>query len=156
MIVKNLSVTYMEYDPVEVRSGEIGSLIDLAGKAADQAYAPYSGFHVGVAIEMEDGRKFMAGNQENKAYPSGICAERAGIFFVQANHPDVAVRRLLILAKQNGSITDEPVYPCGACRQVMVEAQERQATPIEIWMAGKNRVLRVETADCLLPLKFQL
>jgi cytidine deaminase len=154
MELKNLTIRYHEYAPGEASPAEIGILLDLAGQAADLSYAPYSGFHVGMAVELADGRRFMAGNQENKAYPSGICAERTGIFFVQSNYPGSAIRRMLVMAKQNGRMTEEPVYPCGACRQVMVEAEERQSAPFEIWMAGANRILMVESASSLLPFKF--
>jgi cytidine deaminase len=111
---------------------------------------------VGVAIELENGMVFTSNNQENKAYPSGLCAERVGLFYVQANYPGTAITRMVLAAKQNGEMTGEPVYPCGACRQVMVESAERQNVPFEIWMAGKNRVLRIVNADYLLPLKFLL
>jgi cytidine deaminase len=128
----------------------------LAGEAADHAYAPFSGFHVGVAIELADGRIFTANNQENKAYPSGLCAERVGLFYVQSNYPDIPIRRMVLLGKHEDQLTDEPVFPCGACRQVMVESAERQPVPFEIWMAGSKRTLRVESPDHLLPLKFLL
>ncbi len=156
MIAKDLLIPYFEYDWAEFNDLPAAKLFPLAEKAADQAYAPYSGFHVGVAIELSDGTCYTASNQENKAYPSGTCAERAGIFYVQANHPDIAIRRIFLIARQNGEMTSEPVYPCGACRQVMVETQERQRVPIEVWMAGRNRIHRVDSCEYLLPLKFEL
>jgi cytidine deaminase len=154
MISKEIRIPYFEYSGTGQINEEIGNLISLAKEAAEKAYAPYSGFHVGVAIQLIDGRHFTASNQENKAYPSGLCAERVGIFFVQANYPDVPIKRMVLLALQNGQLTNEPAFPCGACRQVMVEAQERQPKPFEIWIAGKSRILRVDSAEDLLPLKF--
>jgi cytidine deaminase len=154
MIAKEIRIPYIEYMPGDPLIGETGNLIPLAKEAALKAYAPYSGYHVGVAIELEDGRQFTAGNQENKAYPSGLCAERVGIFSVQSNYPDVPIRRMVLLAMQEGKLTDEPPYPCGACRQVMVEAQERQEQPIELWIVSKSRILRIDSADYLMPLKF--
>lgn len=154
MTTKEIRIPYDEYDdPAQLDQG-IRGLIRQAGEAALRSYAPYSGFHVGVAIELADGQVFTAGNQENKAYPSGLCAERVGLFFVQAGYPDIPVRRMVLLAMQDHQITPEPAFPCGACRQVMVESAERQELPFEIWMAGANRVIRVDSPDHLLPLKF--
>ncbi|MFO7617340.1 MAG: cytidine deaminase, partial [Bacteroidales bacterium] len=110
----------------------------------------------GAAVQLADGRLFSAGNQENKAYPSGICAERAVLFYVQANHPNELISKMLLVAGHGPVLTDEPVYPCGACRQVLVEAEERQKSSIELWMTGKNRIHRVDSCSDLLPLKFIL
>ncbi len=156
MQTREIRTTYNEYLPEEIIDPRIAELLETAKLAADNAYAPFSNFHVGVAIELADGRIFTANNQENKAYPSGLCAERVGLFFVQANNPGVAIERMVLLAKNEHGLTDEPVYPCGACRQVMVESAERQENPFEIWMAGRNRVIRVDSPDYLLPLKFLL
>jgi cytidine deaminase len=153
---KEIRITYEEFERSEIDDKGIQELLTKAEKAADQAYAPFSGFHVGVAIELANGLIFSANNQENKAYPSGLCAERVGLFFVQANYPDTPIRRMMLVAKYNQEVTDEPVFPCGACRQVMVESAERQETPYELWMAGKNRILRIDSPDHLLPLKFLL
>jgi cytidine deaminase len=154
MIEKEICIPYSEYSAGEPLSEEIVNLITMAKEAATKAYAPYSGYHVGVAIELEDGSRFTASNQENKAYPSGLCAERVGIFFVQANHPDIPIRRMVLLAIQNGQLTHEPPYPCGACRQVMVEAEERQIKPIELWIISQSKILRIDSADYLMPHKF--
>lgn len=154
MIAREIRIPYVEYPAGDPLIEEIGNLIPLAEEAALKAYAPYSGYHVGVAIELEDGRFFSAGNQENKAYPSGLCAERVGIFFVQANYADVPIRRMVLLAMQGGQLTREPPYPCGACRQVMVEAQERQVKPIELWIVSQSIILRIDSADYLMPHKF--
>lgn len=156
MQTKEIRIPYDEYSGSETLDPGLSGLIDKAAESADKAYAPFSGFHVGAAIELIDGQVFAANNQENKAYPSGLCAERVGLFFVQANYPGIPIRRMVLLAKQEGRLTDEPVFPCGACRQVMVESTERQEDPFEIWMAGESRILRVDSADHLLPLKFLL
>ena len=153
---REILISYDEFDGSENPGPGISELINRADQAADKAYAPFSGFHVGVAIELADGLIFTANNQENKAYPSGLCAERVGLFFVQANYPDTPIRRMALLAKQDGRRTEEPVFPCGACRQVMVESAERQEVPFEIWIAGKNRILWMHSPDHLLPLKFLL
>lgn len=154
MISKEIRIPFTEYSTVEETGPAISSLIGLAYAAARDAYAPYSGYHVGASIELTDGQRFKANNQENKAYPSGLCAERTAIFYVQANHPEIPIARMVVLAMENGELADEPAFPCGSCRQVMVEAEERHNTPMEIWMVGKNRIVKVESADSLLPLKF--
>lgn len=156
MVSKEIRIPFEEYLPADELDPVVSDMIRQAGEAADNAYAPYSQFHVGVAIELADGRVFTANNQENKAYPSGLCAERVGLFYVQANYPHIPIRRMVLLARQEGRLTDEPAFPCGACRQVMVETGERQAEPYEIWMAGNNRTIRVGSPDHLLPLKFLL
>jgi cytidine deaminase len=156
MEAKEIRIPYEEYQNFEDTLPGIPGLIRQADQAADLAYAPFSNFHVGVAIELADGRVFTSNNQENKAYPSGMCAERVGLYYVQANYPETPIKRMVLLAKHENSLTEEPVFPCGACRQVMVESAERQKVPFEIWMAGKNRILRVSSPDHLLPLKFLL
>ena len=153
---RQIVISYDEFTGTDQLDSGIPELITQALTSADRAYAPFSGFHVGVAIELSDGQIFTSNNQENKAYPSGLCAERVGLFFVQANFPDTPIKRLVLVAKQHGELTDEPAFPCGACRQVMVESADRQELPFEIWMAGKNRILKVASADHLLPLKFIL
>ncbi len=150
---KEIRIPYDEYLSSEIPV-PIKKLLAMADQSAGKAYAPYSDFHVGVAIELANGQVFTANNQENKAYPSGLCAERVGLFFVQANYPDIPIKRMVLLARQGDSQTEEPVFPCGACRQVMVESAERQENPYEIWMAGSKKILRMDTPDYLLPLKF--
>jgi cytidine deaminase len=154
MVSKEIRIPITEYSSVSETGPSITPLIDLALAAAKDAYAPYSGYHVGASIELADGQIFRSSNQENKAYPSGLCAERTAIFYVQANHPATPIARLVVLAMEDGELTDEPAYPCGGCRQVMVEAEERHNTPMEVWMVGKNRIVKVESAASLLPLKF--
>jgi cytidine deaminase len=156
MLSKEIRVTYEEYSSRETLDPVVAGMIERAYKAADKAYAPYSGFHVGVALELANGEVFTAGNQENKAYPSGLCAERVALFYVQANYPDVAIQRMVLVSKTDQGPSEEPAFPCGACRQVMVESAERQGVPYEIWMAGRNRIIRVDSPEALLPLKFLL
>jgi cytidine deaminase len=153
---KEIRIAYEEYSRLEELEPGLSDLLVKAGRAAELAYAPFSGFHVGVAIELIDGQIFTANNQENKAYPSGLCAERVGLFYVQANHPEIPVKRMVIVARHDHQPTEEPVFPCGACRQVMVESAERQDNPFDIWMVGNKRILRVASPDHLLPLKFLL
>jgi len=130
----------------------------LIKKAKDQvlkAYAPYSGFHVGAAVELENGEIFAGSNQENSAYPSGLCAERVAMFFANAQYPDVAVKSLAIAAFTNGKFLEEPVTPCGSCRQVLLETEQRFEKEITILLYGTNHVFQIENVKQLLPLCFE-
>ena len=154
MAIKELRLRYEEFNSLNECPDEIQNLYKLALKAAKNAYAPYSEFQVGVAMKLADGSQYTASNQENKAYPSGLCAERAGLFYVQVLKPYVAILKMVLVAIEHGELVKEPAYPCGACRQVMVESEERGGQAIETWMIGQNRVHKTSTVQTLLPLKF--
>ena len=154
MSLKELRLSYEEFYSIKECPERIQHMFNMATEAAKKAYAPFSEFYVGVAIELADGDLYTASNQENKAYPSGICAERAGLFYVNGLKPDVAVITMVLVAIEKGKLVNEPAYPCGACRQVMVESEERGKHPIEIWMIGKNLIHKTSSAQTLLPLKF--
>lgn len=154
MAIKELRLIYEEFSSLAECPDLIESLFSTASEAAKKAYAPFSEFQVGVAIELEDGSIFTASNQENKAYPSGLCAERSGLFYVNGLKPDVAVIRMVLVAFENGELVKEPAYPCGACRQVMVESEERGGQDIEVWMIGQKRIHKTSSVQTLLPLKF--
>ena len=156
MVTRDLSYTYEEYTSLNQLSPKIRSLIEQACKYAKMAYAPYSEFRVGAVAELENGLTLSANNQENAAYPSGLCAERGVLFFANANYPEVAVTRLVIVAYDKDGMTRAPVYPCGACRQVMIESQDRFKKPMEVWMVGSESIQKVSSVDPLLPLKFSL
>ncbi len=129
-------------------------LIDKAREAAGNAYAPYSSFRVGAALLLEDGKVIQANNQENAAYPSGLCAERVAVFYANARYPETAIVALAIAALKKKNYTDDPIYPCGACRQVLVESENRFGKPLRILMAGNSRVDIVSSASDLLPKNF--
>ena len=130
-------------------------LILKAKEATDRAYAPYSQFKVGAAVLLANGEIITGNNQENAAYPSGLCAERVALFYAQARYPGIAIRCLVIAAV--GDIpTTTFITPCGACRQVMVECEKRGENPMRILLCSEKEVLEVDTAADLLPLKFEL
>lgn len=123
--------------------------------ARSNAYAPYSKFTVGCALLLENGIIIHGNNQENAAYPSGLCAERVAIFAAGANHPGVSVKKMAITAGPAGSNYAEPVPPCGACRQSIAEYELRQSSPIEIYFMGvTGKVARSKSLSDLLPLIF--
>ena len=118
-------------------------------------YAPYSHFHVGAAALLENDVIVTGTNQENVAYPSGLCAERTALFYANSQYPDVPVKALAIvgISEVNG-MNHTPLSPCGACRQVMLETENRFATPMRVLLCGKEEVYIVESAKDLLPFAF--
>lgn len=130
-------------------------LIESAKQATQQSYAPYSQFHVGAAVLLEDGTTLTGTNLENAAYPSGVCAERTALFYASSAHPDKAIVALAIAAYTKGEFTNNPISPCGACRQVMLEIEQRHACPIRILLYGTEAVYIIEGGVReLLPLTF--
>ena len=132
-------------------------LVKEAQKATSRSYAPYSHFHVGAAALLEDGNIVTGTNQENVAYPSGLCAERTTLFYANSQYPDQAVMALAIAARtENGELNKTPITPCGACRQVMVETEKRYGKPMRVLLCGSEEVYIAESAQSLLPLSFDL
>lgn len=130
-------------------------LVEKAKEQIAKAYAPYSGFHVGAAIELTNGEIFAGSNQENAAYPSGLCAERVAMFYANAQHPDTPVATLAIAAHTNGKFLESPITPCGACRQVLLETETRFEKDITILLYGSKEIYRIENVKQLLPLSFE-
>lgn len=154
MKATSLTITIEEYSYEEVPDKD-RQLIESATEAARNAYAPYSAFLVGAALRMDNGEIIAANNQENAAFPSGMCAERVAIYYANARYPENAVVSLAITALRNGKVLDDPVYPCGACRQVLLESEERSKKDIRIIMSGAKKVQIVPSASSLLPLHFK-
>jgi cytidine deaminase len=130
-------------------------LVEEAKKQVSNAYAPYSGFHVGAAVELANGEVFGGNNQENSAYPSGLCAERVAMFYANAQFPKVAVKSLAIAAYTNDDFLKLPVTPCGACRQVLLESETRFESDIEVILYGTDEVYVLNNVRQLLPLCFE-
>ena len=130
-------------------------LIDTARQATYRSYVPYSHFSVGAAARLVNSTVVSGSNQENAAYPSGICAERTTLFYANAQYPDQAVETLAIAARnERGEFLDKPISPCGACRQVMIEVERRFNRPMRILLYGKQGICEVKSATDLLPLSF--
>lgn len=128
-------------------------LIKQANACAENAYAPFSKFKVGAALRMSDDSVFVGSNQENVAYPSGLCAERVALFAASAQHPDLTIKTLAVVT-QSHEILEAPIPPCGACRQVMAEYEIKQKQPIRILLVGVKEVIELESTLDLLPLVF--
>ena len=129
-------------------------LIDAAKNATQKAYAPYSQFRVGAAVLLENGEVIAGNNQENAAYPSGLCAERTALFFANASRPDQKVVAIAIAAWHNGQFTRDVITPCGACRQVLLEVENRFHSSVKILMSSEDGIYATSSARELLPLSF--
>jgi len=153
--MKNLNITakiqiynYNELQPEEKK------LIDCAKDACFRAYAPYSQFQVGAAVQLANGAIVAGSNQENVAFPSGLCAERTALFYANSQYPDQAVKSLAVAAYTQGDFIERPISPCGACRQVILETEIRFKCPVRIYLYGKTDIYIIEGIGDLLPLAF--
>lgn len=139
----------------EELSQEEQQLIDAAIEATSRSYAPYSHFHVGAAIQLKNGVVIMGCNQENAAFPAGICAERSAIFAAGAQYPDQPIMTLAITARNSkGELLDEPASPCGTCRQVIIETETRFKQPVRILLYGKKHTYVMDGIRQLMPFSF--
>jgi cytidine deaminase len=130
-------------------------LLQKAIESTNNSYAKYSHFHVGAALLLENGTVLPGCNQENAAFPAGLCAERSAIFAAGAQYPDVAPVALAIAARDTqGELTEEPVSPCGTCRQVIIETETRYQNPIRILLYGRKRIYVMDGIKHLMPLSF--
>ena len=152
MEIRHIDIDYGYSSDRNHLSDEDRLLLVAAEKACTTAYAPYSNFRVGAAVRFDDGEILTSSNQESVAFPSGICAERGLLYFVQANRPQKKIRTLAIVS----SPSPTECTPCGACRQVIADTEQRQKTPIRILMGGAQSTIVIESAQALLPFHFTL
>lgn len=130
------------------------ALLKNAMDATERSYAPYSRFSVGAAALLEDGTVVTGSNQENAAYPSGLCAERTTLFYANSRYPGQPVKTLAIAARTENDFIEQPIPPCGACRQVILETEKRYNQPIRILLYGKECIYEIKSIGDLLPLSF--
>lgn len=153
--MKDLQITAIikvyQYDELNTDDQK---LIKTAMEATARSYAPYSHFSVGVAALLNNGTIVTGTNQENAAYPSGLCAERTTLFYANSQYPDQAVKVLAVAAKTEKDFIQTPIPPCGACRQVILETEKRYGQPIRILLYGKECIYEVKSICDLLPLSF--
>ncbi len=143
------------YTSIDELPEAIFSLMQDAILARDTAYAPYSEFYVGAAILLENGAVIRGSNQENAAYPSGLCAERTAIYYASAQHPNTTFKAIAISAKAKNKATSQPIPPCGSCRQAIAEYEIRQGEAIPIYFMGdQGEVWKSDSLENLLPLLF--
>lgn len=150
---KTISIAYQIKKEDELSASEM-ELIKAAKAVAQNAYAPYSNFKVGAALRLKDGTICRGSNQENAAYPSGLCAERVALYYAGANYPDVELEALAICALKEDVFSSNPISPCGSCRQVINESFERQQKPFKLILYGSEESYVFENANALLPLSF--
>ncbi|MBR1484828.1 MAG: cytidine deaminase [Prevotella sp.] len=144
----------IECQTEELAEGE-QQLIAMAIEATSRSYARYSHFHVGAALELQNGERIIGCNQENAAFPAGLCAERTALFAAGANYPDQPVVTLAIAARgTDGELTEEPVTPCGTCRQVLIETETRFNHPVRILLYGRSKTYVLDGIRQLMPLSF--
>lgn len=151
---KSFSVSYKEYDSVNELDGTERVAAESAIEAMDGSYAPYSGFNVGAAAILSDGTIVKGANQENAAYPSGLCAERVALFSAHSLYPDKNVVMIAIAARNMNGLCQSPASPCGACRQVMAQTQLRSGGKMKVILVGSERVMVFDDVDSLLPFIF--
>jgi cytidine deaminase len=143
------------FEAIEELPATVQNLMEQAIIAKKNAYAPYSKFSVGAAFLLEDGTIVTGNNQENAAYPSGMCAERVAIWKVSSEYPNLKILKLAITASSSTQITKEPVAPCGACRQTLSEYELKQNDKIEVFFMGEvGKVIKTDSLLDLLPIAF--
>ena len=147
----NISIQSYQLDELSPQDQE---LVQAAIKATHNAYANYSRFYVGAALRLENGKMVIGANQENAAFPSGLCAERTAVFAAQANYPDSPIETLAIAGRNEKGVLPNPITPCGACRQVILEIEDRYKKPIKILLYGTQKIYCVKSVKDLLPLSF--
>lgn len=152
---KEIKIAYHKAKSADELSTDDRRMFDLAIEAMHNAYAPYSQFKVGCALLLENGEVVKGSNQENMAYPSGLCAERVALFSASANFPGVPIKLLAVVAQPIGEDTDMTISPCGSCRQVMVEYERVQNQPMRIITGAANGAIMItDNTNALLPLAF--
>ena len=154
MTQKEIRILYKEYGSTGELPDMDRQLVEAAVKATANSYSPYSRFQVGAAVRLSGGEVICGSNQENIAYPSGLCAERTAMFYASSTHPGAEMEAIAIAAVKDGKLCSLPASPCGACRQVMAEYQTRAGKEMRIILAGAEKTLVFDRVDDLLPLIF--
>ena len=152
---KQLSITWHEHAQIGDLMEKDRKLLELATDALDKAYAPYSNFKVGAALELANGIFLSGANYENAAYPMCLCAERSAIAAAVSTYPGVAITAMAITVENRAHAITQPAAPCGACRQVLVETELRQGSDIAILLRGQEGpIYQLSNAKSLLPFYF--
>lgn len=149
---KTLDISYEHYASIADLEELDRNLVAEAEEATKMANAPYSNFHVGAAVRLKSGLTLHASNFESEVYPAGLCAERSLLFYVEANYANDPIEALAIASVPS----ERECYPCGQCRQVIVDVERRQTSPIRVIMSGAGTATVVDSAEKLLPFTFKL
>lgn len=154
MTEKELKISYAEYNSIENLNEEDALLVREAIDAMKASFSPYSHFKVGAAVRLASGTIVKGANQENAAFPSGLCAERSAMFAAASQYPAEAMRAIAVVGGQDGVIADIPVSPCGACRQVMAQYQRNAGESMRVILIGAAKIWVFEDVSCILPFIF--
>ena len=150
-----LITTITVFDDIKELDQQEFSLMEKAIEIRDTAYAPYSNFSVGAALLLDNNKVVLGNNQENAAYPSGMCAERVAIYSAGSLYPEAKILKIAISAKSSQKKVSKPVGPCGSCRQAIAEYEFKQKQPIEIIFMGESgQIVKTNSLKDLLPLSF--
>ena len=154
MTSKSITIDFVEYESPAEMEPQDRELVEAALEARGGSYSPYSKFRVGAALRLADGTIVKGANQENAAYPSGLCAERTAMFAAGAIHPGVAFDTLALVGGNGDEVCEMPASPCGACRQVMAEYQRLYDRPLRTILIGTHAIYKFDKVEDLLPLIF--
>lgn len=154
-MIHKLEIQYAEFDSIESLNSIDQLLIKKAQSSLQNAYAPYSNFQVASALNLSNGVTFIGTNQENKAYPSAMCAERVAIYSANSNFPNEKIETLVVVNQGDLIDVSKPIYPCGACRQVMIEKEIHQNHPIRLLFVAQNGSVKMfDSVKDILPFSF--
>lgn len=154
MTQKEIRINFTEYSSIDEMQPSDRELVAEAIAAMGNAYAPYSHFHVGAAVRMSNSQIVRGSNQENAAFPSGLCAERTAMFAAGAKYPDKDMQSIAIAGGVHGRLSEHPATPCGACRQVMAQYQTKAGKPMSVIMVGARKIWKFDQVDDILPFIF--
>ena len=154
MKIEELKISVRTYDSIKEMPDDSRILIEMAKEATENAWAPYSKFRVGAALLLGNGEIVTGNNQENIAFPSGLCAERVALFYASSQYPGIPVHKIAVAAFADGKFVAKNVYPCGSCRQVLLEHENRVNHAMEVIMYGSEEIKVLSSAKDLLPLPF--
>lgn len=154
MNTREIKSVLIDYNSLAELGKTHQKLVQKAKEAAEKAYAPYSEFKVGAAVLLENGEIIEGNNQENAAYPSGLCAERVAIFYANSKYPNVAIKAIAVTANTDKGFIKEPIPPCGSCLQVMLESEKRSDNSIEVLLYGEDKITVADSIKQFLPVNF--
>ena len=151
----NITTKFSAFDSLIDLPKDVQTLMNEAVEVRKKAYAPYSNFRVGTALLLDNGKIVLGSNQENAAFPSGLCAERVAIYYAGSVYPEAKIIKMAISAASDTNTTDAPIPPCGACRQSIAEYEFKQEIPIEIYFMGEiGAIYKSDSLKNLLPFAF--
>ncbi|MDR0828978.1 MAG: cytidine deaminase [Prevotellaceae bacterium] len=153
MIEREITVPFSIFRYEELEPN-IQKLVEKAKEQTKKSYSPYSKFCVGAAVLLDNGEIFTGSNQENVAYPSGLCAERVAMLYANSQFPENKPVAIAIAAKNDDGFVEKPIMPCGACRQVLLETEMRFDSKISVYLFGTEAVYSLKSIISLLPLAF--